>query len=80
MPKYRCHQEVWALEIATIERQTARGGMLYPKDRTFDTIVVSKAFMDLYQPQPGGYYVVYPNGSAAFLSAKDFAQDYTKID
>jgi hypothetical protein len=83
MPKYRCHKEVWALQIRSVELLTApasedaqlaeitfEGGMFGPR-----TVSLAKR----PTPEPGWYYVIYQNGYASFSPPKEFEEGYARI-
>lgn len=70
LPTYRWHQQVQALEISHIV-QTARGHLLGFKDQRFSPHEVSNEWLNRYNPQPGGYFVLSDEGQT-YLSPDDF--------
>jgi hypothetical protein len=76
MPKYRCHKEVHALKIKSVEYVNA---MLTFEDAGFAPLHVPPAYMTKHDPKPGGYYVVYDDGYTSFSPAKAFEDGYTRI-
>ena len=92
MPRYRCHKEVHALKIESVELATptiqrlteilensevAPGGYLQ-----FDgggVIAMSTEWIRKHQPKAGGYLVVYEDGYRSFSPAKAFEEGYTRL-
>lgn len=88
MPRYKCHKEVWALKIASIEQAPAdqermhAGGdwLLIPEDKGYSPICVGhNEYVQKHNPQPGGYYVVYDDGYKSYSPAKAFEDGYALI-
>ena len=89
MPKYKCHKEVWALQIAGIEydkdkarkenRDTDGSAMIIPVDARYAPIKVDHRYILKHEPRVGGYYVVYKGGGRSFSPAKTFEDGYTLI-
>lgn len=74
MPRYRCHKEVSALKIKSIE-----GNEITPEDEGFAPFLVEKEYLQKHNPKAGGYYVVYADGYVSFSPAGAFEDGYTKI-
>lgn len=76
---YRCHKEVWAVQIAggnylsnadgSVTMPTADCGMVTLRPDTFKR----------YFPQPGDYLVVYDDGYKSISPRKAFEDGYTRI-
>ncbi len=89
MPKYKCHKEVWALKIASIEldrdraqaenRETDGSATITPADEGYAPFRVPHEYVHKHKPEAGGYYVVYADGYKSFSPAKAFEDGYTKI-
>ena len=80
MPRYQSHKKVHALKIEAIGGSDDTDAMLItPEDEGFASFEVDAAFMDKHDPQPGGYYVVYPDGYKSFSPAEAFESGYTRI-
>ncbi len=77
MPKYKCHKEVWALKIKSIERDAVT--KLIFEDEGFPAILVSYNYDVKHDPEPGGYYVVYSDGYQSYSPAEAFESGYTKV-
>lgn len=75
MPRYKCHKEVWALQIDYING----GAELCFKDRRYADMYVGPAWVDKFNPQPGGYLVVYADGYRSYSPAKAFEEGYTLV-
>jgi hypothetical protein len=80
MPKYKCHKEVWALKIAGISLpQNEAGSAELGFEQSFAPILMPKDWLDRYNPEVGGYYVVYKDGYSSYSPAKAFEEGYTRI-
>lgn len=85
MPRYRCHKEVWALKIASIEQSPAdvqhEGGSwrIVPSNDGYAPFDVPHEWYVKHSPQAGGYYVVYADGYKSYSPAKAFEDGYTLI-
>jgi hypothetical protein len=81
MPKYRCHKEVWALKIKSVEYEHFDDGRAYLtfEDERYAPIEVSSTWTRIHEPQDGGYYVVYSNGHTSWSPADAFEEGYTRI-
>lgn len=83
MPRYRCHKEVWALKIKSVENAPGhyltRGKILTPEDSRYAPFEVSQEYVDKHAPVAGGYYVVYKDGYKSFSPAAAFEEGYTLI-
>lgn len=89
MPKYKCHKEVWALKIFSIEldskkaqaenRETDGSAMITPAEPGYMPFRVDHEYMRKHSPQVGGYYVVYEDGYKSFSPAEAFEGGYTRI-
>ena len=89
MPQYQCHKKVWALKIAEVKkdsdtareenRETDGSAMLEFEDDSYCPIKVDFAYMRKHDPQPGGYYVIYPGGYKSWSPAEAFESGYSII-
>lgn len=87
LPKYKCHKEVWALKIATIEinnagnpdAETDGSAIITPIEAGYGPFKVAADYMRKHKPVVGGYYVKYKDGYASFSPADAFEDGYTKI-
>lgn len=85
LPRYRCHKEVWALKIKSVENPTRPGDesdgsrIITPEDGRYAPFRVDHDYVRKHNPQPGGYYVVYADGYKSWSPAKAFEDGYTLI-
>ena len=89
MPRYKCHKEVWALKIKSIEQSPPgdpapeeSGGtwLLTPEDALYGQIKVThNGYMLKHKPEVGGYYVVYADGYKSYSPAKAFEDGYSLV-
>lgn len=88
MPRYRCHKEVWALKIKSIEQaQTDQdrrnsGGDWYltPDEDGYGRVMVGhNDYVLKHKPEVGGYYVVYADGYKSYSPAKAFEDGYSLV-
>jgi hypothetical protein len=78
LPKYKCHKEVYALKIRSVDVQDGKT-VLTPEDTVFAPFPVDEAYVQKHKPDAGGYYVVYADGYKSFSPAKAFEDGYTKL-
>ena len=93
LPRYRCHKEVYALKIQSVETNLptiaelektleggsdAPGGFLKFEDPNYGVMAVSTDFMRKHNPKAGGYLVVYKDGYQSFSPAEAFEEGYTR--
>mgnify|MGYP001619083439 CR=1 FL=1 len=78
LPTYRSHKVVQALKLCEVRHgQLADGtGLLVPEEDGFLPFRVSRAYMLKHNPQPGGYYVRYPDGYESWSPAAAFEEGY----
>lgn len=86
MPRYKCHKQVWALEISGLFEVSHDLEMcrLAFKDDGYADIEVGSEMFHRYRPSPGDFYVVYPSvdGAESYASIsprKAFLDGYTRI-
>jgi hypothetical protein len=77
MPKYKCHKEVWALKIKSIERGAVT--KISFEEPEYSSIIVSYAYDVKHNPEVGGYYVVYEDGYQSYSPAQAFESGYTRM-
>lgn len=71
MKRWKCHKEVHAEKIVSIEGNKLNFGDSY--------INVDDAYLEKHKPVVGGYYVVYDGGYQSFSPEKAFEGGYTQI-
>lgn len=74
MPKYRCHKEVWALEIDSVF-----GNKLTFRDKGYASITCDPTMFLRGIPTPGDFYIVYEDGYKSFSPAKAFKEGYKRL-
>lgn len=89
MPRYKCHKEVWALKIESVQRLSRRGDgttdevepgvCLTFSDRGYAPTEVEWKVVSRYMPKPGDYYVVYRDGYKSISPAKEFDDGYARV-
>lgn len=81
LPRYVCHKEVWALQIAGISLpQNERGDAeLYFTDRCYSCRLMRREWLDKHNPEVGGYLVFYKDGYVSYSPAKAFEEGYTLV-
>lgn len=80
MPKYQCHNIVWALKIEKIRlADKDLGAEITPElGEVYAPFIVDNEYLQKHNPQEGGYYVVYKGGYKSYYSAEAF-KAYTRI-
>ena len=82
MPRYKCHKEVYALKIASLDstaspEQESDGSLLMtPADYGYAPFTLDAAYVRKHKPEAGGYYVVYADGYKSYSPAKAFEDGY----
>lgn len=81
MPKYRCHKQVHALQIAAIEINDAGHAVMAFKDAGYGPIVIEENYRERFKGTEDdlGYYVVYEDGYKSWSPSKAFEEGYTRI-
>lgn len=74
MPRYQCHKEVWALQIASV----LEDGLVFVNDR-YAPSKIGAEWIAKHQPVAGGYLVVYKDGYQSFSPKEAFEEGYTLI-
>lgn len=83
LPRYRCHKEVWALKIQSVEpdgsapRGAAGSCIITPAEKGYAPFRVDADYCRKHNPQSGGYYLVYKDGYKSFSPAEAFEDGYT---
>lgn len=76
LPQYQCHKKVWALKIDQINEDACT---LTFVDSGHAPICTGYKWFSKHNPQPGGYYVVYPDGYTSFSPAQAFEEGYARL-
>ena len=89
MPKYKCHKEVHALKILSIEmdrdkaakenRETDGSAIITPFEEGYSPFKVTRGYLKKHSPEVGGYYVVYEDGYKSFSPSEPFEEGYALI-
>lgn len=88
MPRYKCHKEVWALQIASILQPPAAPTILGAShgsyylgfaEASYAPREVSHEWVVKHAPQVGGYFVVYADGYESYSPREAFESGYTRI-
>lgn len=95
LPRYKCHKEVWALKIKSIEIRNPTideletilkdedvkviGAIITPQEDGYEPFTVTRDYMMKHEPEVGGYYVVYKDGYQSYSPAKAFEEGYTIV-
>ncbi len=74
MPRYKCHKEVWALQIKEI-----KGLVLSFVDDRFSPVRVNADMLVRYNPVKGDYYVVYKEGYKSISPKTAFEEGYSLL-
>lgn len=74
MPRYKCHKQVWALKIESIDFDNKT---ITPTNKDFSPFKVNDDYLAKHKPESGGYYVVYKDGYTSFSPADAFEEGYS---
>jgi len=87
LPEWKCHKIVKAARIEKIEvppsvhDPAAQCGpllVLHDEQVGYWVLDMGEKWMQKFEPQAGGYFVVYEDGYASFSPAKAFEEGYTR--
>ena len=80
MPRYKSHKQVWAPEIATINRMTPGKVALTFRDKGYAPITfdAEDSLFVRYAPIQGDFLVQYADGYKSFSPRKAFLEGYTR--
>jgi hypothetical protein len=79
MPRYRCHKEVWALKILSINANPTGESAALEVEYPFSPVPVDDVWLGRHNPQAGGYLVFYEDGYRSYSPAKAFEEGYSRI-
>lgn len=81
MPRYRCHKEVWALQVSDVPiKINADGSITFGvADVGYGPVTVGREVVARYMPVAGDFYVVYADGYKSFSPRKAFIEGYTPL-
>lgn len=79
MPRYKCHKEVHALQIAMVDIDEAPGATITPTEQGYAPFRVDQEYVDKHKPEAGGYYIVYSDGYKSFSPTGAFEEGYTAV-
>ena len=81
LPKYQCHKIVHAAKITEIQKYENDG--VESRTMVFGDIggkrFLTNVWRERFQPEVGGYYVVYDDGYTSYSPAGPFEAGYTKL-
>ena len=75
MPRYRCHKEVYALQIDRIEGDI----LFFTEAKIYAPREVNPSIFARYRPKNGDYFVVYDDGYESISPQKAFEEGYRRI-
>lgn len=86
LPRYRCHKDVWALQIKDVTYDQPPHGTdprgnatITPVEEGYAPITMDEKWASKVRPQPGGYLVIYKDGYTSYSPAEAFEDGYTRI-
>lgn len=82
IPRYKCHKEVGALKIKSLEKLNTGALRITPEDTNFLPFEVESRFVPQHEPaRPhiGWYVVFYDNDYISFSPPDAFESGYTRI-
>lgn len=77
LPRYKSHKTVWALKIRSIAPTSDGYVLMFERDEFGSLAFTLEELQNRPKPEPGWYYVVYPDGYFSFSPAKQFEEGYT---
>lgn len=80
LPRYKCHKEVWALKIKTIDTDADGTATITPEDSRYAPFLVSADYVQKHSPTVGGYWVRYKGGYQSYSPADVFEDGYSRVN
>lgn len=80
MPKYKCHKEVWALKIKSVDVVDDRAFLSFEGGQFAPIRVPLKYLEKAPDGVEGGYYVVYQDGYVSWSPAEAFEAGYARVE
>ena len=71
-PVYTCQKRVEAFEVRKV-----LGLLLLPVNTDLDPVLVTRAWIDRFKPEAGGFWVRYENGNESWRPGEGFLGRYT---
>jgi hypothetical protein len=78
LPKYRPNWHIWAAKISEIIPEIKGGAVIRSLDSDHD-FFVDKSYVDSFDPQIGGYYVLMMQGYESYQSPEEM-KNYLLIE
>lgn len=87
LPRYKCHKEVKAFKIKSIEYRQEYAdaefplafAALIPDSQDLLPARVEMEWIAKHTPVPGGYFVCYQDGYESYSPAAPFEEGYTRV-
>lgn len=82
-PRYKCHKEVWAIKIASVERNPdGVSATIDPAEPGYGPFQVDSDWMRRFggDETDMGYYIVYQDRYTSWSPSKAFEEGYTLIE
>lgn len=79
LPQYEARTKVYALRVYGVATKEDGSGLL-SVDPPYHPVEVTKEFMEAFNPEAPGYYVVYENGGKNFMLEAMFNADFTLVN
>lgn len=79
LPRYKCHKEVCALQIKSIQPVVGGSAIITPVEGSYAPFTVDADYVAKHKPQATGFYVVYDDGYRSYSPSKAFEEGYTRI-
>ena len=81
LPRYRCHKQVRALKIATIEIREDKSAVIAPVIVDYAVFTTPPGWAERFKgtEEDPGYFVLYEDGYASWSPSKAFEEGYTLV-
>jgi hypothetical protein len=77
LPRRDCHREIRAVSIAAVHLRSDRIAVL-ELEVPYAPVTVTAEWVAEYKPEPGGFYVIYRNGTEGYLAGHIFHDKYER--
>ena len=80
LPRYKCHKDVWALKIATIEIHEDKSATIVPVDTRYASFKTVKGWGERFKgsEEDKGYFIQYADGYTSWSPTQVFECGYTR--
>lgn len=82
LPRYKCHKEVWALKIDSLQINRDGSATIFPREPTYSSFNTKPGWDERFKgsEEDTGYYVLYKDGYESWSPTDAFEDGYTLVE